>query len=223
MVFRALRSREITVLIAAAVAIAAIWGFVEIADEVLEGDTLSFDERVVHWMRRPEDPSRLRGPQWLHPLGRDITALGSYFVLTLVAVSIASFLFLQRRHRSALLVLTASVGGALLSSILKIAFGRPRPDLPPIVHVTSASFPSGHAMISAVVYLTLGALVAGMVEKRRVKIHCLLTAMLLTFLVGVSRVYLGVHYPTDVLAGWLAGLVWAMLCWLGFRYLTARQ
>lgn len=223
MILNRFRSGEITLLIAAAIAIVALWGFVEIADEVQEGETLSFDERIVRWMRRPEAPEMLKGPRWLHEVGRDVTALGSYTVLSLVTVAVGSFLFLQRRHRTAILVLTAAIGGGLLSSMLKSFFERGRPDLPAIVYVTSASFPSGHAMLSAIVYLTLGSLVAGIVEARRLKIHCLLTAMLIALLVGASRVYLGVHYPTDVLAGWLAGLVWAMLCWLGFRYHQRRR
>ncbi|HHP7233607.1 MAG TPA: phosphatase PAP2 family protein [Desulfobacterales bacterium] len=217
------RPRGIALLAAAAVTVAAIWGFAEIADEVLEGETLSFDEKVVRWMRRPEAPSVLKGPQWLHEVGRDVTALGSYAVLTLVTLAVGSFLFLQRRYRTAVLVVAAAAGGGLISTILKSIFDRGRPDLPAIVYVTSSSFPSGHAMLSAVVYLTLGVLVAELVEKRRLKLHCLLTAMLISFLVGVSRVYLGVHYPTDVLAGWLAGIVWAMLCWMGFQYLGMRK
>jgi len=223
MPFGNFRPREIVLLVTAAVAVIAVWGFAEIADEVLEGETRSFDEHVVHWMRRPADPSVLKGPQWLHQAARDITALGSYSVLTLVATAVAGFLVLKRKHRTAGLVLTATIGGGLLSSILKAVFDRGRPELPPIVYVTSPSFPSGHAMISAVVYLTLGALLAEVVEGSRLKLHCLLTAMLITFLVGLSRIYLGVHYPTDVLAGWLAGLLWAMLCWFGFRILAARK
>lgn len=223
MKFHPLHTREIAPFIAAAILVAGLWGFVEIADEVREGETVSFDERVVRWMRRPAEPSMLKGPKWLHEVGRDITALGSYAVLSLVTAAIASFLSLQRRHRTVVFVLTAAVGGGLLSSILKSIFNRGRPDLPPIVYVISPSFPSGHAMLSAAVYLTLGVLVAGMVAERRLKIHCLSTAMLLTLLVGTSRIYLGVHFPTDVLAGWLAGLVWAILCWLGFHFGAERR
>ncbi len=217
------RSREIVLLVAAAMAIGGIWGFVEIADEVLEGETRSFDERVIRAMRRPEHPSMLRGPEWLHEIGRDVTALGSYVVLGLVVGIIAAALVLRRRHRTAMLIVTASAGGGVLNTVLKLLFERGRPDLPPVVHMTTSSFPSGHAMTSTVVYLTLGTLVAGEVEGRRLKAYCLGVAMLIALLVGLSRVYLGAHYLTDVLAGWLAGLAWAMICFLGFRWLENRR
>jgi undecaprenyl-diphosphatase len=105
------RPRGIVLLAAVAIAVAAIWGFAEIADEVLEGETLTFDEKLVRWMRRPEAPAMLKGPQWLHEVGRDVTALGSYAVLSLVTLAVGSFLFLQRRYRTAVLVVAAAAGG----------------------------------------------------------------------------------------------------------------
>src|SRR5207302_4145258 len=117
-------------------------------------------------------------------------------------------------------LLVATLGGFLISGLLKNHYERPRPAVVPhLSYVYSSSFPSGHSMLSAVIYLTLGSLLARLAERRRLKIYCVAVAMLLTFLVGVSRVYLGVHYPTDVLAGWAAGLAWAVLCWLVTRYL----
>jgi undecaprenyl-diphosphatase len=110
-----------------------------------------------------------------------------------------------------------------LSSALKALFRRPRPEVVPhLMRVYSSSFPSGHSIISAVVYLTLGALLARTFRQRRFKFYFLAVAVVLTGLVGVSRVYMGVHYPTDVLAGWTAGLVWATLCWLVDRHLQRR-
>lgn len=215
-------SREIKLLIAAVAAVVGVWGFVEISDEVQEKETFDIEKQIVRWMRLPEDPSVLRGPKWLRKVGRDITALGGHAVLTLGVSEIGGFLFLLRRRLAALLVLTTAAGGWVLSAILKSAFHRGRPDLPPIVYVTTASFPSGHAMLSTAVYLILGMLAAEMVAERRLKIYCLLTATLITLLVGASRVYLGIHYPSDVLAGWLAGLAWAMICWLAYRILEKR-
>ena len=120
----------------------------------------------------------------------------------------------------AVLVVAATLGGLLVSHLLKDLYDRPRPELVPhLVPVSTASFPSGHAMLSAVVYLTLGALLARLVDAWWVKLYVIVAALGLTGLVGLSRVYLGVHYPTDVLAGWAAGLSWAILCWLAVRYL----
>jgi undecaprenyl-diphosphatase len=121
------------------------------------------------------------------------------------------------------LVLISTAGGLLLSGVLKWAVARDRPELVPHLSATyTSSFPSGHSMMSAVVYLTLGSLLARLASEWRVKIYCIGAALLVSGLVGVSRVYMGVHYPTDVLAGWTAGLAWASLCWLVARYLQGR-
>jgi undecaprenyl-diphosphatase len=121
-------------------------------------------------------------------------------------------------------VIVAVVGGQVLSTLLKYFIDRPRPDIVHhLSHVYTTSFPSGHSMMSAVVYLTLGALLARFVPQRALKLYFIGLAMFLTFLVGVSRVYMGVHWPTDVLAGWTAGLVWAIACWLVARQLQRRH
>jgi undecaprenyl-diphosphatase len=213
--------REEAVLLGTAlVVVLAVWVFAEIADEVLEGEAPPFDEAILRALRRPEDPTRLIGPAHLVEVARDITALGSTSVLALVTLGVLAFLRLEGKRNELWLVVVAAAGGGLLSFALKELFDRTRPDLfPALVPVTSPSFPSGHAMLAACVYLTLGALLARFLPRRRMKAHVLALAMLVTFLVGTSRVYLGVHYPTDVLAGWAAGLAWALACWLVARHL----
>ena len=121
------------------------------------------------------------------------------------------------------LVLAASTGGLLLSTVTKTLFHRSRPDLVPrLSQVMTTSFPSGHSMLSAALYLTLGALLARTVTDLRTKVYLVVVPLILSFLVGLSRVYMGVHYPTDVLAGWMAGVVWAVFCWLVARSLQRR-
>ena len=126
------------------------------------------------------------------------------------------------------LVAIAAGGGGFLSTVMKQLFGRDRPDVVPhLVAVTSSSFPSGHSMLAAIVYLTLGALLARFAARRRTRVYLLTVALFVTFVVGSSRVYLGVHYPTDVLAGWCIGSAWALTCWvaanrLEHRYRTRR-
>jgi undecaprenyl-diphosphatase len=189
-------------------------GFLQIAGEVLEGETSSLDRRLIVALRNPADLSDPIGPLWFEEVARDVTALGGNAVLTLLTAAVAIYLLLTGKKGAALLVLGAVVGGTLLSSGLKIGFSRPRPDLVPHgAPVLTASFPSGHAMLSAVTYLTLGALLARVQPRLRVKAYLIGLAITLTLLIGASRVYLGVHWPSDVLAGWTMGAAWASLCW----------
>jgi undecaprenyl-diphosphatase len=154
---------------------------------------------------------------------RDLTALGGRAVLILVTAAVVLYFWLVRTFHAMWMVLGAAVGGQLLSSLLKMTFARPRPDIVPhLAPAIYSSFPSGHSMSAAAVYLTLGLLLARITERRRLRIYFLAVAVFVTFLVGVSRIYLGVHYPTDVLAGWAAGAVWATCCWLLAGYLQHR-
>lgn len=214
---------ELGILVGGLALVLLLLGFGQLSDLVLEGDTQQFDERILSVLRSADDPGRPLGPVWLHEAAIDITALGSGWVLGLVVLAIVGFLALQGMRRTALFVTASAVGGWLLNSGLKELFGRPRPDVVPhLREVLTLSFPSGHAMTSAAVYLTLGALLMRIATRRATKIYCMAMAMLLTVLVGSSRVYLGVHYPTDVLAGWLVGLSWALLCWIVERALERR-
>jgi undecaprenyl-diphosphatase len=188
--------------------------FFKLASEVMEGETLAFDTKLLRALRNPADPARLVGPPWLQGALLDLTSLGSPVILGLVVLAVVGFLLLQTRYRTALFVLLTSTSGWLVNYTLKNAFERTRPSaVPHLRDVASPSFPSGHALTSAVVYLTLGAVLMHVSKGRLTKIYCLTTAMLLTLLAGVSRVCLGVHYPTDVIAGWIVGLFWASLCW----------
>lgn len=183
-----------------------------IADEVIEGDTLGFDRTVLLAMRRPGGLEPM-GPPFLQEAARDITALGGPAVLGILTLTICCFMVLDGKRRMALFICISVVSGLMAVGTLKFAFNRARPDLVPYAaNVSTPSFPSGHAMMSAVTYLTLGALLARSQERKSLKAYSLLSAMSFTFLVGLSRLYLGVHWPTDVLAGWTAGASWALLC-----------
>ncbi len=202
---------------------AALWGFVQLADKVTEGETHAFDTALLLMLRNPADPSDPIGPGWVEELGRDLTALGGVGVLTMLTLAVAGFLWMQGRRRAMWLVLVSVGIGQLLSTLLKHGFDRPRPDLVPHGSIVyTASFPSGHSMMAAVTYLTLGALLARMEPSRLVKTYLFTLAVLLTVGVGISRVYLGVHWPTDVLAGWTAGAAWALSWWLVARWLQRR-
>ena len=206
---------ERRILIALVVLAAGIWGFVGIADEVREGDAISLDRTILLLFRNPADPSDPLGPIWLESAVRDITALGGVTVTTLMTLGAAGFLLLSGKRGAALFVVVSIAGAALLSSGMKLGFERPRPDLVPHgTAVYTASFPSGHATGAAATYLTLGALLARFQSRRRLKVYLLSLAVLLTVLIGLSRLYLGVHWPSDVLAGWTLGASWALLCWL---------
>jgi undecaprenyl-diphosphatase len=213
--FRKLERKELTWLLVGLSACILLFVFFTLAGEVSEGDTKSFDTRILTALRSSEDPSKPIGPAWMESAMLDLTAIGGPTVLGLVVVGVLGFLLLQGRYHTALVVLVASAGGEIANSILKSVFMRPRPEVVPHLRdVFSPSFPSGHAMQSAIIYLTLGAMMMRIAERRLTKIYCLGVAVLLTLLVGISRVYLGVHYPSDVIGGWIVGFVWASFCWL---------
>lgn len=214
---------EFSVLLALTGVGVAILAFIRIADAVGEGKTLRFDQWAVLALRQPDDPSAPIGPSWVGLIARDVTALGGAAVLTLITIAVLGYLWLRRLYGAMWLVVAATFGGLIVSTVLKQWFERPRPDIVPHLEPTyTSSFPSGHSLLSATVFLTLGALLGRVVQEFRLKAYFLLVALALTFLVGLSRVYLGVHWPTDVLAGWCAGLAWATLCWLVARYLQHR-
>jgi undecaprenyl-diphosphatase len=191
-----------------------LFAFGLIAEEIVEGEPLAFDRAVMLAFRDAANLSMPIGPPWLQEAARDVTGLGSTIVLGIILFAAVGYLLLDRERTAAWLMLGAVLGGAALNDFLKFVFARPRPDfVTPAVRVFTASFPSGHAALSAITYLTLGAILARTHPSIRIRIYFMSLAAILTGLVGLSRVYLGVHYPTDVLAGWCIGTAWAMGCW----------
>lgn len=206
---------EVAVLVAALVVFLCGYLVIELADEVKEGSTQTVDEWILRSLRRADDPAVPIGPVWLREASLDLTALGSPAVLFLTVIAVSGLMCLQRQYALVLFTILTTLSGWAISALLKYSIGRDRPGIVPhLREVTTPSFPSGHAMVSAIVYLTLGTLLMQAMAGRAAKLYCLLGAMFLTLLVGISRIYLGVHYPTDVLAGWIAGVGWALSCWI---------
>jgi len=204
------RSALVLAVISAALAL----GFFSLSRAVSRGATGDLDERVLLAMRVPENLADPIGPRWVEEMGRDMTALGGVAVLGLITATVVAFFWLSSMHRAAVYIGIASVGSILLATALKHSFDRPRPDLVPHGSmVYTSSFPSGHSTMAAAVYLTLGMVASRFVPRRRLKVLLIGVAMLVTAAVGVSRVYLGVHWPSDVLAGWAVGASWALVCW----------
>jgi undecaprenyl-diphosphatase len=206
------------------VAIAAgVLAFGTLVSDVKAGETYGFDSRILLAMRHPGDLAPVGSPAFQEAV-RDISALGGVTLLGLATVITVGFLVLDGKSHMGFFAAGSVVGGMVLSTLLKDLFQRPRPEIVPhVVYASSTSFPSGHSMMSAVTYLTLAALLARSQERKRLKAYFLLLAALLTFMVGVSRVYLGVHWPTDVLAGWMAGAIWALLVWAVARRLQGSR
>ncbi|WP_148596768.1 phosphatase PAP2 family protein [Aquisphaera giovannonii] len=201
------------------VGMVAIWGFLEIAEGVSEGTTRRFDAWLIHRLRQPGDPTRPLGPIWFEDAVRDLTSLGSLSLLVLVVGAVAGYLWIRRETVALALLFPATIGGLLVSLLLKAIFHRPRPDV--VLQLTPAylsSFPSGHTMNSAVVYLTIGLILSRLSTGVRLRAYAILLPSFLTLTVGLTRIYLGVHYPTDVVAGWAAGAAWMAVVW----FLTRR-
>jgi undecaprenyl-diphosphatase len=218
-----LERREISWLLVGLASCILLFVFLRLASEVMEGDTLAMDTKIVRAFRRADDPARPIGPAWMTGVLEDLTALGGPTVTWLVILSVTGYLLLETKYRTALFVFVTTASGNLVNLAVKNVFARPRPTVVPYLRdAVSSSFPSGHSMESAIVYLTLAAMLMRIVEGPATKAYCLGLALLITFLVGVSRVFLGVHYPTDVVGGWIIGLFWASLCWLAAQQYVVR-
>lgn len=183
-----------------------------IANLSTDGASDPFDRWLLQSFR--DEMGRAAYPRWFAEAIRDVSALGSAPVVSLICGVVLGYLVMIRKRAAALLVLVAIAGGGILNNVLKSTFERPRPDfIEPLASVSSASFPSGHATFSAITYLTLAALLARTTPRLRLRLYAIAIGLLLTVLVGMTRVILGVHYPTDVLAGWCIGAAWSLLCW----------
>ena len=208
-----------------ALCLAAFCLLAGIASEVREGETLEIDRLLLLMLRNPADVTDPIGGPWLEEIMRDLTALGGMFFVSFVTIAGFIYLLVVRRRAQAAYLLSSIGTGLLFSSLLKYGFDRPRPDLVPHGSIVyTSSFPSGHSLMSALAYLTLGAMLAEAEKTYGMKVYIMSIAVLMTLLTGFSRVYLGVHWPSDVLAGWLAGAAWAMMAWLVWaRVLHARK
>ena len=188
------------------IAIAGTAAFVALASEVREGDTQGFDEAVIKWMGAHHSPL-------VDKVMIEVTALGTGTTVLMIVAIAALFLTLTQHKYSAILLLVATTGGLVLNGVLKLGFERPRPSIfVPVVHTVSSSFPSGHAMSSAIVYGTVAYLAARLHRRRWARWLVMMFALVVIALISLSRMYLGVHYPSDVLAGVIIGLAWAGFC-----------
>jgi undecaprenyl-diphosphatase len=185
-----------------------------IAGAALEGGIRPLDEGLLRALRVPGDLATPIGLMWFQEMVRDVSALGSTFVLTFAVLVVAGYLWIIGAPQKAAFLVVAVSLGALLNRLIKLAVDRPRPQIVEHVsYVSNESFPSGHAANSAIVYLVLGMLLARVETSYAAKAFVFCVCLLLTLIIGLSRVYLGVHWPSDVVAGWLVGAAWALLCW----------
>jgi undecaprenyl-diphosphatase len=222
-VFRWLERHEIGFLVALVISTIGLWVFAELADAVVENETHAFDRAVILAMRDASDAGDPLGPRWFEELVRDVTALGGTAIVALVTFIGMGYALLRRASGMALAMSVAAIGAESGSSVIKLVFDRPRPELvPAFAHAYSASFPSGHAMVSAAVYLTLALQLARTHSDAMSRGYFFAIALVLVLAIGTSRVYLGLHWPTDVLAGWAAGTSWALVVDASARFVERR-
>jgi len=200
-----------------------------LADELIEGERFGFDTRLLLALRVPGQPQTPIGPRWLLQSAVDISALGGYTLLWLFGSAGIAWLTAAGKRAEASWIAVSLIGSSVIGALLKGWIARPRPELVPhLVQVSNASFPSGHAMISSAVYLTLALMLAEGIDRdgwrgRAARVAVVAFFSGLVVLIGMSRVYLGVHWPSDVLAGWCFGTAWALVVWMVNRRLGRRR
>jgi undecaprenyl-diphosphatase len=202
----------------------AIWAFLKLAGEMTEGETNAFDSKILLALRRPGDLADPIGSRSVEESMRDITALGGVTFLTLLTVVATLALVFHGKWKRAAVFAGAVVAANISSEVLKQVYDRPRPSLVPHgSYVYSASFPSGHSTLAAATFLTLATVIASLEPRRSTKALTYVVAIALTIMVGFSRVYLGVHWPSDVLGGWCLGAAWALAAWIVLNRVTRTE
>jgi undecaprenyl-diphosphatase len=177
---------------------------------VVSGKTIYIDNLILLSFRNAANTSIPIGPYWLLDFMRDVSALGSVSVAIVITVIASGFLIIKKGYKTLNILLSAVLGGGMFDLLLKEVFTRPRPRVVPhLVNVDSLSYPSGHSVMSAAIYLTLALILINLDIKRNIKMFFLYSAIFLILIIGISRIYLGVHYPSDVLGGWDLGLIWS--------------
>ena len=199
------------------VGLGALWAFGAMADEVLEGETQTFDDAVLNWVDAHRDGT-------LDGIALEITALGNFATLAVLVLTVSVFLWLTRHRFSMALLMIAVAGGGLLNTLLKDVFDRPRPTVIEWgTDVVTHSFPSGHSMAAAIAYGSVAYLCGRLGPSLKLRLTTWIGAAILVLAIGASRIYLGVHYPSDVVAGYIAGLAWTAFVISGLtavRYLA---
>ena len=218
---RRLETRALLLWLAAA---GAIWAFLKLAGEMTEGETNAFDSKILLALRRPGDLADPIGSRSVEESMRDVTALGGVTFLTLLTVVATLALLFHGKWKRALVFAGTVIAANISSEVLKQVYDRPRPALVPHgSYVYSASFPSGHSTLAAATFLTLATVIASLEPHRSTKALTYVVAIALTVMVGFSRVYLGVHWPSDVLGGWSLGAAWALLAWIVLNGVTRTE
>ena len=189
-----------------AIAVVFTWAFSALAEHVRKGSTQPFDDAIMRWVGAHQTA-------WLESVMLEITALGTGTVVGMIVLIAGLFLWLNHHRHSAVLLIVATLGGMVLDNLLKIGFNRPRPQIFEWgTHAVSSSFPSGHAMSSVIVYGTVAYLAARLQRNVHARVLTFVIATIIIVMISTSRVYLGVHYPSDILAGFLIGTAWAGFC-----------
>ena len=208
-------------LVGLALIAAALAAFLRLGAAVKSGETLGLDRRIMLALRDPAYPGQPRGSFWTRDLSHDLMALGGVAVLTLTVVVAVIFLWVNGRRRHAGVLLGTVLAATFVGELVRSAFNRPRPDLVAYGdYFSESSFPSGHSHIATVVWMTLALIVASLERSRTGKATALTTGVFISLTAGVTRVYFGVHWPSDVLGGWLLGVAWAVAAWMVLRAWT---